>query len=510
MVFSAVILALTVTLFRIVPKGFIPAEDNNQLMGTTETIEGTSFEALVEHQRAVAAIVAKDPNVAGFMSSVGGGGGRSTSNQGRLFIRLKPRHERSLPADQVIRGLQPKLAAVPGIKVYLQVPPTIRIGGRQSKSQYQFTLQSTEVEDLYDGARRLEERLGAIPVLEDVTSDLQIANPEVSVRIDRDRASALGVTARQIEEGLYNAYGSRQVSTIFTSSDQYWVILELLPQYQRDATALSKLQVRSSHGDLVPLGAVASFRSGLGPLTVNHSGQIPAVTLSFNVKQGAALGDAVGAIQREARAVLPSSVNANFGGTAQVFQSSQQGLLFLLLVALLVIYLVLGVLYESFIHPLTILSGVPFAAFGALLTLFLFRLELGVYAFVGIIMLVGLVKKNAIMMIDFALDAQRGQGKSARDAIVEACSVRFRPIMMTTLAALMGTLPIALGLGAGAEARQPLGLAVIGGLAFSQVVTLYITPVIYTYLDAWQPRFSWGRARKPATPVEEPSSAVTA
>jgi HAE1 family hydrophobic/amphiphilic exporter-1 len=497
-VVSGLILVATVVLFRVVPKGFIPTEDNNQVMGTTETAEGTSFEGMVQHQQAVAAIIDNDPDVEAFMSSVGSGGGRN-SNQGRLMIRLKPRHDRDHTAEEVIRRLQPKLAQVPGVRVFLQIPPTIRVGGRISKSQYQFTLQSTEVAELYEGARVLEARMEELPMIQDVTSDLQIANPEVKVEIDRERASALGVSARQIEEALYNAYGSRQVSTIFTPSDQYWAILELLPQYQRDAEALSKLQVRSEQGALVPLGAVARFTSGLGPLTVNHAGQIPSVTLSFDLKPGAALGDAVGAVQRVARETLPSSINTNFAGTAQVFQASQQGLLFLLIIAVLVIYLVLGVLYESFIHPLTILSGVPFAAFGALVTLLAFRTELGVYAFVGVIMLVGLVKKNSIMMIDFALEAQRSEGKQARDAIIEACIVRFRPIMMTTMAALMGTLPIALGLGAGAEARRPLGLAVVGGLAFSQIVTLYITPVVYTYLDAWQHRLG----RKAAQPVPQ-------
>jgi HAE1 family hydrophobic/amphiphilic exporter-1 len=348
------------------------------------------------------------------MSSVGTGGGRSGANQGRLMIRLKPRHDRELTADQVIRKLQPKLAQIPGVRTFLQVPPSIRVGGRQSKSQYQFTLQSTDIAALYDGARALEKRLHDETVLQDVTSDLQITNPEVRVQIDRDRASAVGVSARQIEEALYNAYGSRQVSTIFTPSDQYWVVLELLPQYQRNPEALSKLMVRGGNGQLVPLGAVASFTPGLGPLSVNHAGQIPAVTISFDLAPGAALGDGVAAVQRVARDVLPSDVTTNFAGTAQVFQSSQQGLFFLLLVALLVIYLVLGILYESFIHPLTILSGVPFAAFGALATLMLFGTELGVYAFVGVIMLIGLVKKNSIMMIDFALEAQRNEGKSAR------------------------------------------------------------------------------------------------
>ena len=490
--FSLAILAGTVAMFFIVPKGFIPSEDIDQITGTTETAEGTSFDALVRRQRQVAAIVQKDRNIEGFMSSVGGGGA-SVGNQGRLFIRLKPRSQRRLSADQVIRELGPKLGAVPGIRVFLQNPPPVRIGSRFARSQYQFTLQGTDIASLYENSARLEARLKTEPALDNVTSDLQIKNPEVRVRIDRERASALGITPQQLEDALYSAYGSRQVSTIYTPNNQYWVILELLPQFQRDLSALRLLSVRSSSGALVPIGAVASLETGLGPLTVNHAGQLPAVTLSFDVKPGTGLSEAVAQVQSAARQTLSSDITTNFAGTAQAFQSSQQGLALLLLVAVLVIYLVLGVLYESFIHPVTILSGLPFAGFGALLTLLAFRTELSVYAFVGVIMLVGLVKKNAIMMIDFALDAERTEGKSPRDAILKACSIRFRPIMMTTMAALMGTFPIALGWGAGAESRRPLGLAVVGGLAFSQVVTLYVTPVFYTYLDAFQRR--WRRRR---------------
>ena len=496
LVFSLAILVGTAGLFMLVPKGFIPSEDIGQITGTTETAEGTSFESMVRHQQAVAAIVQQDPNVAGFMSSVGGGPGGGSGNQGRLNIRLKPRHERHLSADQVIRQLTPKLNAVPGIRVFLQNPPPVRIGSRFGKSQYQFTLQGTDIRSLYDNATRLEERLRSVPALDNVTSDLQIKNPEVRVDIDRERAAALGVTPERIQETLYYAYGSRQVSTIFTPDNQYAVIMELAPQFQRDAAALGLLTVRSNSGQQVPISAVAKLSNGLGALTVNHAGQVPAVTMSFDLKPGVGLSEGVAAVQAAARQTLTSDINTNFAGTAQAFQASQQGLALLLIIAVLVIYLVLGVLYESFIHPLTILSGLPFAGFGALLTLFVFRTELSVYAFVGVIMLVGLVKKNAIMMIDFALDAERKEGKEPAAAILEACSIRFRPIMMTTMAALVGTLPIALGWGAGAESRRPLGLAVVGGLAFSQIVTLYVTPVFYTYLDDFQRRFG----RKPTAP----------
>jgi len=505
--FSALILAGTIVLFQIVPKGFIPSEDQSQLYVTTETEEGTSYDAMVEHQRAAAAIVAEDPNVDGFMSAVGGGGQSRTTNQGRLIMHLKDRSERTMSADEVARSLSNKLAAVPGLRAFVQNPPVLNIGGRSSKSEFQFTLTSSDIDALYDGAAALERRMHQIPGLADVTSDLQIKNPEVQVAIARDRASALGIDVNQIESALYNAYGARQVSTIYTPNDQYWVVMELLPQYQRDLSAMSLLNLTGREGVSVPLGSLAKVTQSTGPLTVNHSGQLPSVTLSFNLQAGTSLGTAVERVEAAAREVLPSSISTSFAGTAQAFQQAQAGLLVLLIMAILVIYLVLGILYESFIHPLTILSGLPFAGFGALLALAIFGLDLSIYAYVGVIMLIGIVKKNAIMMIDFAIEAERNHGNSAHDAILEAASVRFRPIMMTTMAALMGTLPIALGHGAGAEARRPLGIVVVGGLVFSQIITLYVTPVFYTYFDALQERLGHRkRAGRPARAQAETSA----
>jgi HAE1 family hydrophobic/amphiphilic exporter-1 len=508
MAFSALILIGTVVLFRVVPKGFIPSEDTGQLYATTETAEGTSYDAMVQHQRAAAAIVQEDPNIDGFMSAVGGGGRISTVNQGRFIMHLKDRAERDMSADQVAQSLSQKLAAVPGMRVFIQNPPALDIGGRSSKTQYQFTLTSSDLDALYQASAALEQRMQEIPGLTGVTSDLQIRNPEVRVAIARDRASALGIDVNQIESALYNAYGARQVSTIYTPNDQYWVVMELLPEYQRDLSALNLLHITGRQGVSVPLGSLAKVTPGTGPLTVNHSGQLPSVTLSFDLEPGTSLGSAVQRVEAAAREVLPSTISTSFAGTAQAFQQAQAGLAVLLVLAILVIYLVLGILYESFIHPLTILSGLPFAGFGALLALAVFGYDLSIYAYVGIIMLVGIVKKNAIIMIDFAIEAERNHGKTAREAILEAASVRFRPIMMTTMAALMGTLPIALGHGAGAEARRPLGIVVVGGLAFSQIITLYITPVIYTYFDALQERLGRRKAKeRVSVPPEETAPA---
>jgi hydrophobic/amphiphilic exporter-1 (mainly G- bacteria), HAE1 family len=498
MAVSLIVLVATVQMFRTIPKGFLPDEDQGFIFVFTEGPQGISYDSMVRHQLALNEIVMKLPWVDSFNSTVGGGSSSvsQSSNQGRIFIHMVPRNQRGKAAD-LVQQIREKLAVVPGINAYPQMLPTIRIGGQLTKSQYQFTLQSPDTKELYDAAPKLESKLRSDPrvsnLLQDVTSDLLIKNPQIDVKINRDRASTLGITAAQVEDALYTAYGARQISTIYAPANTYRVVTELQPKYQADPSVLSMLYVRSSSGQLVPLEAVAQFSPSLGPLTINHLGQLPAVTVSFNLRPGVALGDAVNAVNKVAGETLPQDFSTSFQGTAQAFESSLSGLGVLLIVAIAVIYLVLGILYESFIHPLTILSGLPSAGFGALLTLMIFKIDLNLYAFVGVIMLVGIVKKNAIMMIDVALEKQRTTGETPAEAIYQGALLRFRPIMMTTMAALMGTLPIALGLGAGAESRRPLGLAVVGGLVFSQMLTLYITPVYYIYLDKCE---QWLKSRK--------------
>jgi hydrophobic/amphiphilic exporter-1 (mainly G- bacteria), HAE1 family len=524
---SILILVLTGYLFVRIPKGFLPSEDSGAIFAFSQAAQGTSFEQMKKLQQQVAAVVRGNPNVGSVFALAGAGGPSGGGNSGIFFCHLKEHPSASqefiaslknffhiphkpfgpeyrlVGTDQVIQQLRPKLAAIPGIFVFMQNPPPIQLGAHLTKSQYQYTLEGPDTKELYQVAGNIEAQIRKLPGFQDVTSDLQIDNPQVNVHIDRDKAKALGVTAYQIEDALTTAYGEGRISTIYAPNNEYWVISELEPQYQANPNDLSLLYIRSSGGQLVPLGTVASMSEGLGPLSVNHFGQLPSVTISFNLAPGVALGDAVNGVTQIAQNLLPADISASFEGTAQQFQSSLVGLGLLLLATVLVIYLVLGVLYESFIHPITILSGLPSAALGALVTLMAFRMELDLYGFVGVIMLIGIVKKNAIMMIDFALDAQRTAGMSTAEAIYHGATVRFRPIMMTTGAAFMGIMPIALGLGAGADSRRPLGLAVVGGLVFSQVITLYITPVYYTYLDQFQHWLGNLFHRRPADAVLE-------
>ncbi|HEV1993248.1 MAG TPA: efflux RND transporter permease subunit [Candidatus Acidoferrum sp.] len=544
MLVSAAILIATLWQFVVMPKGFLPSEDSGQIFAITLAQQGISFDAMKEHQQALNEVTLRDPNVDKFFSFCGASGFLGAGNTGILFLRLKAHDERQwignesfhrleqrwgrkpvlgallaiigpffghhLTVEELIEELRPKYAAVPGILAFMQNPPPIEIGGHLTKAEYQFTLQSPNTQELYPASNFLLAKLRELRGLQDVNSDLQISNPQVNVEVNRDRAATLGLSAQQLEDALFTAYGQRQISTIYTPNNEYRVILELEDSFQRDPASLNLLYVRNATGQLVPLSSAADLTTGLGPLVVNHLGQLPAVTISFNLKPGTSLSEALDSVQKLARETLPSTVSTSFQGSAQAFSQSEGGLAVLLIVAVLVIYIVLGILYESFLHPLTILSGLPSAGFGALLTLWLFHYELNLYGFVGIIMLIGIVKKNAIMVVDFALEAQRSGGKSAAEAAHQGSLVRFRPIMMTTMAALMGTLPIALGVGAGAGSRRPLGLAVVGGLLFSQLVTLYLTPVFYTYVDAFQSRFA-GKSRKSVTrPAAVPGTSVSA
>jgi HAE1 family hydrophobic/amphiphilic exporter-1 len=533
MLICGVLFLVTIALFYVIPKGFIPNDDTSRIVGYTEAAEGISFAEMSRHQQQIVDIIRANSNVVGVLSTVGQSDVSAASNTGNILILLKPLTQRKQDVEVIISDLRPKLAGVPGMRIYLQNPALVQVGGQVTKSPYQLTLQGPERNELYTNASALQKKIAALPQLLDVTSDIQIKNPQLNVDIDRDKASALGITAQQIEDTLNNAYGTRQISTIYATSNEYEVILEVKPEYQQDPSALGRLYVHSTaapstssqsaqaqsvlaqppsaivssaqapagqtlagpatQGRLIPLSTVATLSRSVGPLLVNHLGQLPSATISFNLRPGVSLSAATDQVQTLAKQTLPATITTSFQGTAQIFQASLQNLTLLLLVAVLVIYLILGILYESFIHPFTILSGLPSAGLGALLTLLVFGRELDVYAFVGLIMLIGIVEKNAIMMIDFALTAQREEGKPAEEAIFQACLIRFRPIMMTTMAALMGTLPIALGWGAGAESRRGLGLAVVGGLCVSQVVTLYLTPVVYLYFERAHEWFRRGK-----------------
>jgi HAE1 family hydrophobic/amphiphilic exporter-1 len=517
MLSGVLILVGTAWQFWSIPKGFLPEEDTSEIAVSTEARQGISFDSMKAHQDAVNRVFMADPSVIQFFSSVSASN-ETGLNNGRAFLHLKdpserswtdnPRYNRLLESyghvailgpvirwmrpvfehrftiSDVTQQLQPKLNKIPGMRVFMTNPPAIRIGGRISKSLYQYTLSSPDIDQLYASAQLMLEKMRSSATLADVTSDLQIENPQANVVVDRDKASALGVTAEAVESALYSAYGQRLVSPIYTANNEYWVVMQVQERFQSDPAMLSELYVHSSSGQLAPLSAVSKFVTGVGPLTVNHTGQLPSVTISFNLKPGVALGNAVSEIESLSRSTLPISISGSFQGTAHAFQESLTGLGVLLIVTVAVIYIVLGILYESFIHPLTILTGLPAAAFGGLATLSLFHMQLDIYGFVGLIMLIGIVKKNAIMMIDFALELERKGNYTATESAYQGSLIRFRPIMMTSACTIMGTLPIAIGIGANAGALRSLGLCVVGGLVFGQLVTLYITPVFYTYMDA--------------------------
>jgi HAE1 family hydrophobic/amphiphilic exporter-1 len=493
-----VVLGATVWLFIIIPKGFVPDQDTDQLTVTSEAVQGTAFQQMCDYQKQIAEVVNADPDVDSLTATVGGPNASVLGgpNIGQIVAHLKPRSERKYLVGAIMDRLRPKLAQVPGVRVYLENPPVLRIGGQLTKSLYQFTLQSPDKPELYGAAEKLTDALEAEPALLDVTSDLQIRTPQIELTIDRDKAAALQVNAQSVENTLYDAYGPHWVSTIYSNVNEYKVLLEVLPQYQMDPRALSMLYFKTTGGALIPLDSVADIKQVIGPQAISHSGQLPAATISFAIRPGHALGEAIEAVKTQADKIVPNTISTNFSGMADAFQGSLGNLWVLLFIAIMVVYLVLGILYESYIHPLTILSGLPSAGFGALATLWLFHMELNIYAFVGLIMLIGIVKKNAIMQIDFALESERS-GNTPEKAIYEGCLIRFRPIMMTTMAALLGAVPIALGYGAGGEARQSLGMCVVGGLVFSQAVTLFLTPVFYLYLGEAQTRVRKLRAKAP-------------
>ena len=493
-----VILGATGYLYLKVPKGFIPDQDIDQMYVSTEAAQGTSFQEMVDLQRKVCDVFRNDPNIETFNSSVGGMSMSSANalNTGRMYMQLVPRRKRQLTSAQVVEELRPKVSNFPGIRVFMTLPPVIRLGTRFSKSSYELTVQGPDTAELYQESDKLEQAMGKLSAITDVTSDLQLKSPRVNIKIDRDKAASLQINAQDIESALYQGFGPSWISTIYAPVAQYKVLLELQPRFQQHSDSLSLLYLKSPQGQLVPLDAITTVTRDAGPLLINHSGQLPSVTISFNLKPGFALGEAVDQVKEVANRTLPARMQVSFTGAAAAFQSSLKNLTLLLVIAILVVYIVLGVLYESYVQPITILSGLPSAGFGALLTLIIFKVDLSIYAFVGLMMLIGIVKKNAIMQIDFALNAERKHGKTPAEAIYEGCLTRFRPIMMTTMASMLGALPMSFGYGSGGEARRPLGLAVVGGLLFSQMITLYLTPVVYTYMAAIMEKWNNRKQRR--------------
>jgi HAE1 family hydrophobic/amphiphilic exporter-1 len=490
------VLLVTVDLYMVVPKGFIPDTDNDNFSINVEAAQGTSYYQMVKYQQMVSSIVVQEPNIESFYSTTGGNFFGPSGANGRMMVNLLPRRQRKDTVVDIVNRLRPRLSGIPGLRVSLSIPQAIRVGGRMSKSAYDYTLYGPDTKQLYEEAPKFEHIVNRLPGLQEVTSDLQIKTPRINIVLDRDRAAALHLNWNSVSSTLYDAFGPQFSSTIYSPMAQYRVLLEILPRLQQHADSLDMIYLKNDDGEMIPLRAVAKLEPSAGPQSIPHSGQLPSVTISFALKPGTSLGQATDEIEEAARTNLPGTITGTFQGTAKVFQDSMRNMGLLLIVAIAVVYIVLGVLYESYIHPLTILSGLPSAGFGALLTLYIFKIDLSIYSFVGLIMLIGIVKKNAIMQIDFALEAQRKEGKSPREAIYEGCLIRFRPIMMTTMAALLGGLPIALGWGAGGEARKPLGTAVVGGLAFSQLMTLYLTPVVYTYMAAILDKWNAWRSRR--------------